>query len=397
MEWEDKIRGVLRRSSGPVVVTASAALCVAVSGTRGQWAYPWFATLLKGVPPLEGILPAGHLAGFVHWGLMPLAVSTLLLWRKRRPAPLALLLMLSTLGPFLPGALIALFTVASTCPVRTVYATTALGLLPLPLGWAFPPPPGTDRLTTALTAAVLVGAAVGWGLVSRSMRERKAEDQARAAERTDQVRRRERESLAREMHDVLAHRLSLLSVHAGALQVHPGAPPEQIAQSAEVIRSSAHQAMEDLQQVLGVLRTPLQPADARPEPPQPTLADLTALLEESRAAGMDIDMNQNVAAATAPVPPATGRTAYRIVQEALTNARKHAPGQTVRIRLDAAPRAGLTLEVTNPATDGPGAALPGSGSGLAGLRERAALVGGELTYGRTGHTHHIRARLPWPA
>ncbi|MCX5192340.1 hypothetical protein OOK31_00285 [Streptomyces sp. NBC_00249] len=94
------------------------------------------------------------------------------------------------------------------------------------------------------------------------------------------------------------------------------------------------------------------------------------------------------------VPATTGRTAYRIVQESLTNAHKHAPGHGVRIALRGGPGAGLSLEVTNTVATGDGPRLPGSGSGLFGLRERAALVGGDLTYGRDGRTHRVRAQLP---
>ena len=124
------------------------------------------------------------------------------------------------------------------------------------------------------------------------------------------------------MHDVLAHRISLLSLHAGALEFRPDAPPEEIARAAGVIRASAHQALEDLREVIGVLR---DGADGEtPPPPQPTLAALPGLLDESRAAGMQL-ARRCPRRRLAAVPDGIGRHALRIVQEALTNARKHAP------------------------------------------------------------------------
>ncbi|WP_405978194.1 sensor histidine kinase [Streptomyces sp. NBC_00158] len=400
MDWGKRDGVGRRRGIDMLVVAGAAALCVTVgfAQTRGLRVYPQLSSLAFTGVPLEGRLPV-LVAGFAHYGLVPLAGSALLLWRRRRPVAVAVLLvLLSTVTTLIPAALAALFTVASVRSARTTAAMTALALLPLPLYVALQPSLSAVPLATAVTGGVLVGGAVGWGLFLRALHDRGEQARSQALLRAEQARQRERESLAREMHDVLAHRLSLLSVHAGALEVNPGAPPEQVAQAVGVIRSSAHQAMEDLQQVLGVLRTPLQPEGARPEPPQPTLADLARLMDESRAAGMRIDVGDDITHRAA-VPATTGRTAYRIVQEALTNAHKHARGQDVRITLRGAPGRGLDLEVTNtmPTTGHSQPSLPGSGSGLEGLRERAALVGGELAYGREGQTHRVWARLPWPA
>ena len=147
--------------------------------------------------------------------------------------------------------------------------------------------------------------------------------------RVEQVRYAERTRIAREMHDVLAHRISLLSLHAGALEFRPDAPPEEVARAAAVIRASAHQALEDLRAVIGVLR---DGADGEaPQPPQPTLAALPGLLEESRAAGMLLHADVRLGDLAA-VPDAIGRHALRIVQEALTNARKHATSAAVDLR-----------------------------------------------------------------
>ncbi|MFD3876190.1 sensor histidine kinase [Streptomyces sp. NPDC058623] len=387
---------VCRRGGELLIAAATAAVCVSVgfAQTRGLWVYPRLSSLPLSLPG-EAVLPPWA-AGFAHYAMVPAAGGALLLGRRRWPIVVAVVLtVLATVTSLIPAALVALFTVASMRPTRTTCAVTTAALVPLPLYLALQPSLSAAPLATAVTGAVLVGAAVGWGLFLRGLHDRGRQARAQAVLRADQIRQRERESLAREMHDVLAHRLSLLSVHAGALQVNPGAPADQVAAAVGVIRASAHQAMEDLQQVLGVLRTPLQSAGARPEPPQPTLGDLVPLTQESRAAGMRIEFSRDIPD-KAKVPETTGRTAYRIVQEALTNAHKHAPGHDVRISLRGSPGAGLHLEITNPVAD-VGRRLPGGGSGLAGLRERTALIGGELTYGRTGATHHVRAHLPWPA
>jgi signal transduction histidine kinase len=200
------------------------------------------------------------------------------------------------------------------------------------------------------------------------------------------------------MHDVLAHRISLLSLHAGALEFRPDAAPEEIARAAAVIRASAHQALEDLRAVIGVLRDgPGGPDGEPPQPPQPTLAALPGLLEESRAAGMRVHADLRVADLAA-VPDLVGRHALRIVQEALTNARKHAASAPVDVRIEGAPGSGLMIEVRNPAPvlAAGGPKIPGSGAGLVGLAERVTLSGGHLEHGLDEHGEfRLRARLPW--
>ena len=186
---------------------------------------------------------------------------------------------------------------------------------------------------------LITGVVVGWGLFVRvqrelvlSLRERAERVEAEQRQRVEQAREAERLRIAREMHDVLAHRVSLLSLHAGALEFHPDASAEEVAQAAAVIRSSAHAALEELRDVIGVLREGA-PGDG-PEPPQPTLAEIPALIEESRVAGMHVRWHIDVPG-DAVLPAALGRAAYRIVQEGLTNARKHAPAAAVEVTITA--------------------------------------------------------------
>jgi hypothetical protein len=166
-------------------------------------------------------------------------------------------------------------------------------------------PQGASLAVFYLTGTLGSAVVVAWGMFRhQAQRERDRRAEAEEQLRIEQVRYAERTRIAREMHDVLAHRISLLSLHAGALEFRPDAPPEEGARAAAVIRASAHQALEDLRAVIGVLRD--GPDGPGPEPPQPTLAALPGLLEESRAAGMRIRAEVGLPDLAA-VPDAVGR------------------------------------------------------------------------------------------
>jgi signal transduction histidine kinase len=239
-----------------------------------------------------------------------------------------------------------------------------------------------------------------------SLRDRAERAESEQQLRVAQARSVERNRIAREMHDVLAHRISLLSLHAGALEIKPDATPAEVTKAAGVIRASAHQALQDLREVIGVLRA--DRVEGAPEPPQPTLDALPTLAEESRSTGAKVTLDVGIEPTS--VPAGTGRTAYRIVQEGLTNARKHAPEAPVAVRVVGIPGSGLEVTVTNPLPDGPGALsgvgsrprggsgnaeIPGAGAGLTGLAERVALDGGTLRHGPVDGTFELAAHLPW--
>ena len=200
------------------------------------------------------------------------------------------------------------------------------------------------------------------------------------------------------MHDVLAHRISLLSLHAGALEFRPDAAPEEIARAAAVIRASAHQALEDLRAVIGVLRDGAGDGDAANRRSRHSPHCRRCSTSRARpGCGLHADLR---VADLAAVPDAIGRHALRIVQEALTNARKHAASAPVDLRIEGAPGDGLTIEVRNPRA-GPGrrptARFPAQGPGLVGLAERATLSGGRLEHGLDEDGEfRLRAWLPWP-
>ncbi|MFD7938868.1 histidine kinase [Streptomyces sp. NPDC059755] len=332
------------------------------------------------------------------------ALACAAVWLRRRwPLGLAIAMVpLGFLATTSAGACtVALFTLAVHRPFRYVawVGGAQVALIPL-LAWARPDPTLAYGPSVAWSVLFTV-TAIGWGMFVRSRRQlmlslrdraRRAETEARL--RAEQAQRLAREAIAREMHDVLAHRLTLLSVHAGGLEFRPDAPREEIARAAGVIRESAHEALQDLREIIGVLRA-AEPDDAGR--PQPTLAALDTLVAESREAGMKVTLDQRVTDAGA-VPASVGRTAYRIAQECLTNARKHAPGAEVAVTVTGGPGEGLDVSVRNPAPVGEVPPVPGSGQGLIGLTERATLAGGRLAHGTWGDGgFEVRAWLPWRA
>ncbi|MFE9814743.1 histidine kinase [Streptomyces sp. NBC_00236] len=330
------------------------------------------------------------------------AAACCALWVRRRwPVGLAVALtLLSVVEPVAAGAwLVALFSVAVHRPFRPVAFIGAGALLVAPVQPYLRPDPSTSYVASTIIGVLLVLLVLSWGMVVRSrrqlvvtLRERARRAESEAGLRAERAQRLAREDIAREMHDVLAHRLTLLSVHAGALEFRPDAPTAEVARAAGVIRDSAHEALQDLREIIGVLRSP---RDGEGDRPQPTLATLDALVAESRLAGTKVTLDNRIADPAA-APAATGRTVYRIAQEGLTNARKHAPGAEVTVTVAGGPGRGITVEVSNPAPVEPFEQVPGSGQGLIGLTERATLAGGRLDHGpEPDGGFGVRAWLPW--
>jgi signal transduction histidine kinase len=378
--------------------------------TTRDWLVDWlcfFIALAVGV----GVFADAHNShsDFPEWftaldGLVGIAACFSLWTRRRWPFGLALTLTLLSIVCSAAGgaAAIALFTVAVHEPFRRAAPIAVLGAVLQPVYLLIYPDSGPYLISLVLSWLV-IGVVVVWGMFVRarrqlvvSLRERAERAETEQQLRVEQARFAERTRIAREMHDVLAHRISLLSLHAGALEFRPDASPEEVARAAGVIRASAHDALEDLRAVIGVLREPLDGDE--PERPQPTLAHLPGLIDESRAAGMRVSFESDVDAA---LPDSVGRNAYRIVQEGLTNARKHARGATVDVSISGAPEKGLEIEIRNRLPVGALAApadIPGAGAGIVGLAERTTLAGGRLEHGRTeAGDYRLWAWLPWPA
>jgi signal transduction histidine kinase len=348
----------------------------------------------------QHIAPGPLTVDLVLGGLCSLGV-----WLRRRwPVGLAVAAGLVSVYATSAGgaALIALFTVAAHRRFAVV-ARIAAGYALVPfLTLLVRPDVPVGPWSQIVLGVVFALAVLAWGMFVRarrqSLRERARRVEAEQELRVAEARQGERNRIAREMHDGLAHRLSLLSLHAGALELRPDAAPEEVARAAGVVRDSAYQALEDLREVIGVLRTGVDRSDETPERPQPTLAGLPDLVDQSRRAGMRVRLDWQTDALST-VPAGVGRSAYRIVQEGLTNARKHAPDGEVAVTVRATPGDGVTVEIRNPCPmgTGGGTAIPGAGIGLIGLTERAALAGGRLEHGPTpAGEFRLWAWLPWP-
>lgn len=220
-------------------------------------------------------------------------------------------------------------------------------------------------------------------------------DDARAARRhaddarQHQTRLQERERIAREMHDVLAHRLSLVAMHAGALVYRDDLEPAAVRETARVIQGNAKQALDELRVVLSGLRDDR----SRPEPPQPTLRELPVLVADARGSGTPVRLDLGVTGLV-DIPSQLSRSAYRIVQECLTNARKHAPGAPIEISLADGADDDLLLTVSNPLAESRSVNRSGVGLGLVGVAERVELLGGTVTTATADGRFTLTARLP---
>jgi signal transduction histidine kinase len=359
---------------------------------------------------LTGAIVYGEYAGnhtywlleFDFWiGAASLLVSPLLL---RRPVTATVVLVaLTALSPAATAsAAMGMLWIAQLSRFRIAAAAAAAGFIAQAAQGLWRGQVGIAYAWWLFLVAVAVGALLGWGRLARdrralihSLNERARRAEAEQDRRMAEGRMRERHRVAREMHDGLAHRLSLLATYAGALEYRPDSPPEQLAAAAGVIRAGAHEALNELREVITVLR---EDASDRDVLPQPVLDDIPRLVNESRDAGAAVELHDAATGGDA-VPDIVGRTAYRIVQEGLTNARKHAAGQPVQVRLERRPDARLVIDIRNTLPPDRSAAPtgPGGGFGLIGMAERVRLAGGTLDHGTSPvGEFRVRAWLPLP-
>ncbi|MFE9395095.1 sensor histidine kinase [Streptomyces flavidovirens] len=346
-------------------------------------------------------------------GLAVLAVAALV-WRAR---PVVAVLLVAALGLAASRSLLTL----SYGPALSLFCLL-LGLRgarvrEAPLAFGAVAAAGTVAIAVrgadpvvewlVLAGTLLFGAVFPW-LAGRHWRQRRelvAAGWSRAAQLereqrivADRARLLERARIAQDMHDSLGHELSLIAVRAGALQVAPGlAAPHRDA--ARELRAAAADATDRLGEIIGVLREGEPDAEPSLAPAGETIEDLVA-----RAAGSGLPVRLLSPGEVRPVRAGVPeRTAYRVVQEALTNAAKHAPGAPVTVVVAPAPDGSATVTVTNGRAGGPGGesspfakAHPGTGSGLLGLREGVALAGGTFTAGPYADGFRVTARLPGP-
>jgi signal transduction histidine kinase len=322
-----------------------------------------------------------------RWGAVVTVatVAAALLVRRRFPLLLAVVADLAVVcsGMWL-AVPVATYTVTSRRGnAPATWLTAGAGAVALCVPWGSRAQPLGPTFAALLVVAV-VGFPMFVGLWTRQRRQLEASlrERAEQAEHERDLRAaraiaEERNRIARELHDVVAHRISQITVQAGALSLACDARTATVAES---IRGTSRTALEEMRELLGVLR---RGDDAPPLHPAPTLAGLRQLVADARTARQPVDLD--MPDEPPPVAGATGRAIYRLVQESLTNAAKHAPGGAVEVTL-AVTETDLTVCVRNAA--GLPAALrtgppPESGLGLAGMRERVELAGGTLTVGPT--------------
>ncbi len=327
--------------------------------------------------------------------------AVLLWWRRRWPIEIAVALAVCTiLTDAVGGAeLVAVFTVAARQSWRV---TTAVVLLHLAASmiwttlWV-----EQSVVYIGITSLAFLSIPAAWGIVVKSrrevidsLRERAERAESESNLRAETVRGLERERIAREMHDALAHRISLVSLHAGALEIRPDVGAHEVEAIASTIRSNAHGALEDLREILGVLRS----GDVASARPQPGLGDIAELIADSEKAGTSVTFFDEMPSQLS-LSPSASRTVHRVIQEGLTNARKHAPGLPVRCGI--APVGNeIRVWLENGVSTQSFATVPGSRSGMIGLGERIDLAGGRIEYGiargNDGVVYRLEAWLPCP-
>ncbi|NGO12071.1 sensor histidine kinase [Streptomyces sp. HC44] len=287
-------------------------------------------------------------------------------------------------GPLMVAFVVALYSVAAEGRLQSAIALAALSVIGTGLG-TLAGNEDVNGVAVFMLTGWLVGViALGWVRHSRQAYAREAEQRAASEERL---------RIARELHDVIGHHISLVNVQSAAalrrLQKDPVKGAERAGEALGAIKESSRQALRELRATLGVLR---QADEAAPTAPTAGLDRMGELVEAARLAGLDVRTQTD--GGRRPLPTEVDLAAYRIVQESLTNVTRHARATTVTVRVDRGP-ADVTVEITD---DGQGPAPAGGmpGSGISGMRERARALGGELTAGPApGRGFTVRARLPY--
>ncbi|MFE4640413.1 sensor histidine kinase [Streptomyces sp. NPDC056730] len=386
------------------------------------------ALLIQAAVTIPFVVPRGPELPPADWpsyGLTTLAVLPLV-WRRRAPVTVRLAVLAAQVlyrftldGPGQPlpyTSLMALYTVAALSPARRRVPAAVVTFALVPPGVAL----NSGEARELLFSLFVFGAAYAFGRLTHTRRAYTAavEDRAAQLERAnrieaEQATARERARIAREMHDILSHAVSVMVVQAEAGPVAVRTAPERAEAAFEAISETGRDAMVQLRRMLGVLRETAEhgantesgedhtiPEDAgaaarSPRRPQPSLAGLPGLVERVAAGGLAIDCVTE--GRPRPLSLDTEATVYRVVQEALTNVVRHAAARSVRVRLEYGPDA-LEITVTDDGR-GPTGSAPGAvpGHGLAGIRERAALHGGTARTGPGpgGVGFRLAVRLPF--
>jgi signal transduction histidine kinase len=371
---------------------------------------PWRSTLLlavfvtvgsgfasRGQPDRESLDALGR--------ALLLAGSALLLLRHRHPAPVVFGVAAVNLAYFAAGYAYGpvFLTVAVGCYAAIVHghryaawgALAALWLGNLLIGhWLYPhlPPDGDTAAAWGreIPVAAFVVAILAASELVRVRREQWAQQRAERAAAEKRRADEERLRIARELHDVLAHSISVINVQAGVGLALLDSDPEQARTALTTIKAASKEALGEVRQVLATLRAPGE----APRAPAPGLDRLPELVEQARSAGLTVETRSE--GEPVPLPPGTDLAAFRIVQEALTNVVRHSGSRTARVVLAYAPGSlELRIDDEGPATAAT-AGADGSGHGLAGMRERSAALGGTIEAGaRPDGGFRVRAVLPF--
>lgn len=332
---------------------------------------------------MQGFASTGN-AGVLLSGLLPAACIAMTLirpvgafWMSMALAPASALIG-GVDGPWGASAFFAHLVVLNVVAVRTRPRTAAwMWALTLLLGTLLENLAGWG--TSSDTAAMTVSSAFALLLVSLVQIRREAEREVTvqrtvtAVERDRRTLLEERTTIARELHDVVAHHMSVVAIQAEAAPYRVENPPPELEQAFITIRENAVAALTELRRVLGVVRTEGYEV---PDAPQPTLAELDGLLSNVGEAGLTAE--KAVTGAVRELPQGVELSAYRIIQEALSNTLRHAPGATARVEIGYV-LGGLGLRVVNGPPTGPVKPSPGAGHGITGMRERVGMLNGEMT------------------
>ncbi|WP_433174244.1 sensor histidine kinase [Actinoallomurus sp. CA-150999] len=354
----------------PTVAEVLLALILVLAGNATlqsyQAGFPLKAVALLGVLPL--LLRGSRPLIAWRWSALAMVLSSLVF---RSPA--------MTSVPYLPWLGIVYLLCLYSVAVRCERAVT-VGVMVISTVGCILIDPGTGAFSLLCAVPVLLGYIVR---LRRTTRRALAEQEARHEAETAVL--QERQRIARELHDVVAHHMSVIAIQAEAAPYKVADPPPELAESFADIRASALEGLTELRRILGVLRT----EPAAQTAPQPGLERLEEVVASARAGGLTVETSVT---GQAPILPAgVGLSAYRILQESLSNAMRHAPGASVRVDIAYEPDM-LRLRVRNgpvsppwPRPSTPGGTAPdrvaraGGGHGLVGMRERAAMLGGDLT------------------
>ncbi|WP_030929339.1 sensor histidine kinase [Streptomyces sp. NRRL B-24720] len=360
-----------RAARTPHALVALAALITALIGLgAADGPGPWSGFEIV----LAGLLPAGTVG-------MTLFRPVGAFWMSMALTPVTAVI---TGGdwPWVPGMffshLVVLVVVAARTRPRTAawmwVLTVVLGIFLENVRWHYSSTTGPMAVASAFALLVVT--------VVQTRREAEREVTVQrtvtAVERDRRTLLEERTTIARELHDVVAHHMSVVAIQAEAAPYRVENPPPELEQAFVTIRENAVAALTELRRVLGVVRAEDYEA---PDAPQPTLAQLDGLLANVADAGLVAE--KTVTGAVRELPQGVELSAYRIIQEALSNTLRHAPGATAKVEIGYV-LGGLGLRVVNGPPTGPVQPSPGAGHGITGMRERVAMLNGEMTAETTG-------------